>query len=171
MKFGPESEGMAHSMKKGFGAKRAFGEPIKVNDKITIIPVVKASFGGGGGGEEVRAGEEQEGAPESGKKMGSGYGFGGGVKPLGYIKIKGSCVRFKHICDWDNIIKMMMPPLCLFLLIIKHKMMKGHMQGMGPWDRKMMMKKKMMMHGMPGHQMGPGPMCECQHHKHMHPGK
>jgi len=132
LKFGPESEGMAHSMKKGFGAKRAFGEPIKVNDKITIIPVVKASFGGGGGGEEATPGEEQEGAPECGKKMGSGYGFGGGVKPLGYIKIKGSCVRFKHICDWDNMVKMMVPPLCLCLLIIKHKLMKGHAHHMSP---------------------------------------
>jgi len=153
-------DGMAHTMKKGFGTGRVFGEPIKVNEHVTIIPVARVNLGGGGGG-----GEEKKDSPGTGKKSGGqGFGFGGAVKPMGYIKIKGSCVKFKRICDWEQVMKMMMPPVCLCLLIVKHKMkmMHGHPHHMGPCD------KKMMMHGMPGHHMGHGPMHECHGHGHPH---
>jgi len=177
LKFDDVYDGMAHTVRKGFSTRKVFGEPIKVNEKVTIIPVAKVMMGGGGGGgEESVEDEEKKGAAETGKKSGGGgFGFKGGVKPLGYIKIKGSCVRFKHICDWDNMVKMMIPPVCLCLIIIKPKMMKGHPHHMSPWDRKMMM--KMMMHHMGPEGMHGGPLWkmhgmhgpgECPHHAKIH---
>ena len=166
--------GMAHTMRKGFSTRKVFGEPIKVNERVTIIPVAKVLVGGGGGGggrEESVEDEEKEGAVETGKRgRGGRFGFRGGVKPVGYIKIKGSCVKFKRIHDWEHLMKMMMPPLCLCLIIIKHKMMQAHPHHMGPWDKKMMMKKKMMMHGMhPHHMQGMHPHHMDHGHMHHHP--
>jgi len=162
--------GMGH-MKKGFGVKRAFGEPIKVNDEVTIIPVARVKMsGGGGGGEEMQSAEppaEGEAAEESKPKgQGSGYGFMGGVKPVGYIKIKGSCVKFHRIHDWEHIAKMMVPLGVIFLVMCKHKMMHmkmGQMHGGAPWMGPMMGPKMMHKHAH-GH-------CGHQHHAHKMMGK
>ena len=168
MKFDDVYDGMAHTVRKGFSTRKVFGEPIKVNERVTIIPVAKVMMGGGGGGgEESVEDEEKKDGLEIGKKgVGGGFGFRGGVKPVGYIKIKGSCVKFKRIHDWEHVLKMMLPPVCLCLLIVKHKMMQAPPHHMSPWDHKMMMKRKMMMmHGMHPHHMDHGPMHECKHHQ------
>jgi uncharacterized spore protein YtfJ len=152
--------GMPHHMKKGFGTKKVFGEPMKINDDVTIIPVAKMKMGGGGGsGEQEPAataeGEEQEAKEQKGS--GRGYGYMGAVMPVGYIEIKGKCVKFHHIPDYARIAKCAAGIAFVCMVICKKKMhMKkmAHMGmgGMPPW----------MMHG----QMHGRP-CECG----MHGGK
>jgi uncharacterized spore protein YtfJ len=186
LKHGEMYAGMGHKMKKGFGVKRAFGEPIKVNDDVTIIPVAKVKMsGGGGGGEEMKASESPaEGeAPEEqeAKGQGGGFGFMGGVKPVGYIKVKGSCVKFHRIHDWEYIAKAMIPVCVVILALLKHKMMHfkkmGYAPGMGqaagPCGPGMMHKHGHMHPGhghMHGHGAGMHPMAMHHPHHHMHHG-
>lgn len=166
MKLDDVYEGMGHTVRKGFSVKKVFGEPIKINDEVTIIPVakIKMSGGGGGGGEEGVSGAEIEGeaGEESAmKSQGGGFGFGGGVKPVGYIKIKGSCVKFVRIHDWEKIAFVCVPLTILAIKILKHKMMEekcwqgGHV-GHAGWEHK---KKMMMMH----HKGGMCPICGMHH--------
>jgi uncharacterized spore protein YtfJ len=77
LKFDDVYDGMAHTVRKGFSTSKVFGEPIKVNERVTIIPVAKVMMGGGGGGgEESVEDEEKKDGPEIGKKSG-----GGGCRP------------------------------------------------------------------------------------------
>jgi uncharacterized spore protein YtfJ len=176
--------GMAHNVKKGFSVGRVFGEPIKVSDDVTIIPVAKVKMGGGGGGGTDRPRDEVKEKKEE-ESTGGGFGFKGGVEPVGYIKVKGDCVKFVRIHDWEKIA--LMVPACLMAAgLIKHKMMKMHGMGgvhhkpcplcgmhhMAPFPMhhmaKHMMMKKMMRAKMMG---GPCPHCgmhhmgPCHHHE------
>jgi len=147
LNFQEDKGGMPHHMKKGFGTKKVFGDPIKINDEVTIIPVAKVKMGGGGGSGETEPAAMAEGEEQAPKEKGSGKGYGymGMVMPVGYIKIKGSCVRFHHIPDYPKIAKCAAGIALLCMLIAKKK---THM-------------KKMMHMGMGG--MAPGMM-----HGHMH---
>lgn len=163
MKYDEIYEGMGHTVRKGFGVKRVFGEPIKINDEVTIIPVAKVKMsGGGGGGEEMEASEASaEGEVSKGRRpkgQGGGFGFMGGVKPVGYIKVKGSCVKFHRIHDCGHIAKMMVPVCVIVLAVIKHKMM--HFKQMGYGHGPMPM----------GHMAGPCGHGMMHKHGHMYPG-
>lgn len=163
-----------HKFKKGMGVKKAFGEPIKVSDRVTIITVAKVMSGGGmgmGEGEKpAEEGEESEARPKEMMGKGGGYGYMGGVKPVGFIKVKGDCVRFVPIRDMEHMAKCMIP-VCMFAMLIfkkkmmHKKMMMGGHHGMGPHCG--------MHHGMhhgpmmmQGHHGGTCPMCG-EHHKAM----
>ena len=60
MKFDDVYDGMAHTVRKGFSTSKVFGEPIKVNERVTIIPVAKVMMGGGGGGGEESVEDEEK---------------------------------------------------------------------------------------------------------------
>jgi len=171
-------EGMGQTVRKGFRVDRVFGEPVKIGDNITIIPVAKVKMsGGGGGGESEEPGPAEEGKEANAKKAkggGAGFGFGGGVQPVGYIRIKGDCVKWVRIHDWENIARSLVPVAIVCLIIAKKKMahmgpmkMGYHHQAMGPHHHKMM-------HG-GGYGHGPGHMHHHGHgpghgpcHEHMH---
>jgi uncharacterized spore protein YtfJ len=162
--------GMPHHMKKGFGTRRVFGEPMKINDEVTIIPVAKVKMGGGGGSgdtEPAATAEGEEQAAKEQKGSGRGYGYMGKVTPVGYIKIKGSCVKFHHIPDYARIAKCAAGVALVCMLIAKKKMHMG-MGGKAPW----MMHGHMHgqpcecgMHGMHGGMKG---MHHMKHHMMMH---
>lgn len=139
---------MAESIKKGYGAGTVFGEPIQVGQGITIIPVAKVKIAGGGGGGEEQSGnggEGDEGKVDKAKGKGGGFGFKGGVKPVGYIMIKGDKARWVGIPDVDRMMKCLIPLGICALVILKRKMLHmklkkmGYMgHGMGPFGPKMM---------------------------------
>lgn len=162
MKLDDAFEGMGHTVRKGFKAKRAFGEPIKVGDGVTIIPVAKVMMAGGaGGGIEEAAGEEKEGGKGPVMGSGGGFGFKGGVKPIGYIKIKDGHARFVRIHEWDKIAIGLIALTGILAMTVKKEMM------MLEWLKWKMLKRKMMHHkGMHGHMHSHGMM----HHKGMHKG-
>ncbi len=101
---------MAGTLKKGFDVGKAFGKPVELQG-TTIIPVARINVhGGGGGGEGSVPGEpEQTGA-------GGGFGFMGGVTPLGYIEAKDGNVRWVQVFDWTKIIGNIVAVLVLYLL-------------------------------------------------------
>lgn len=101
---------MAGTLKKGFDVGKAFGKPVELQG-TTIIPVARISVHGGGGGGEgsVPGEEEQTGA-------GGGFGFMGGVTPLGYIEAKDGNVRWVQVIDWTKIIGNVSAVLVLYLL-------------------------------------------------------
>jgi uncharacterized spore protein YtfJ len=85
-----EGAGVVQRLAKRVGltarASAVFGDPV-VNDKVTVIPVAKATwgFGGGSGGEA--------------ENQGSGGGGGGIVTPIGFIEIRREDARFVPIRD------------------------------------------------------------------------
>lgn len=145
-----EEERLPHDIGKGFKADRIFGDPIKLDGDITIIPVAKAKFGGGGGGGGECSPQAEEGGAE-GKPggFGKGFGFKGGIKPLGYIEIKEGKANWVRIHDWEKLAVVI--PLCLLGLgVVKLKIMwlekVGSMAGRKPCRKCGM------------HHMGPCPM-------------
>lgn len=80
-------------------ASAVFGEPVRGEGGLTVIPVAKARFGfGGGGGSGGREGEE-----------GSGGGGGGGasVTAIGFIEVRDGSAEFKRISspmDWAALV-------------------------------------------------------------------
>lgn len=90
-------QGMADTLKKGFDVGKAYGKPIDMQG-TTIIPVARINLhGGGGGGEALPPGEEE-------KQSGGGFGWMGGVTPLGYIQAKDGDVRWVQVIDWTRVI-------------------------------------------------------------------
>lgn len=177
MKFEGVYEGMAESIKKGYGAGTVFGEPMQVGQGITIIPVAKVKIAGGGGGGEEQSrngGEGDEGKVGKAKGKGGGFGFKGGVKPVGYIMIKGDRARWVGIPDMDRMKKCLIPLGICALIILKRKMLHmklkemGYMgHGMGQFGPKMMHKPPWASGGM--HHAGYGGMHKCGHgHEHPH---
>jgi uncharacterized spore protein YtfJ len=79
-------------------ASAVFGEPVRGEGGLTVIPVAKARFGFGGGGSGGREGEE-----------GSGGGGGGGasVTAIGFIEVRHDSAEFKRIStpmDWAALV-------------------------------------------------------------------
>ena len=65
-------------------AKAVFGKAVK-RDRVSVIPVARATWGFGGGG-GTSAGEE-----------GTGGGGGGWVRPIGFIEVRDDEAKFKPI--------------------------------------------------------------------------
>jgi uncharacterized spore protein YtfJ len=78
------TKGMTDRLAESLHVKKAVGKPIKVG-KVTIVPIIMidVGFGGGGGGP---AGQPQMGA--------HGFGFGGEARPLGFVVIGKTGVKF-----------------------------------------------------------------------------
>ena len=78
------AKGMTERLSESLHVKKAVGKPVKVGN-ITIIPIIliDVGFGGGGGG---APGQAQTGA--------HGFGFGGEARPLGFVIIGKTGVKF-----------------------------------------------------------------------------
>jgi uncharacterized spore protein YtfJ len=78
------TKGMTDRLSNSLDIKKVVGKPIKVGN-VTVVPIimVDVGFGGGGGGP---AGQPQMGA--------HGFGFGGEAKPLGFVVISKTGVKF-----------------------------------------------------------------------------
>ncbi|MDR1674442.1 MAG: sporulation protein YtfJ [Oscillospiraceae bacterium] len=66
------------------------GDPIKVDEKTTLIPVSKASFGFVAGGSDIPAKIEKE-------RFGGGTGAGVSIQPVAFIVINDGNVRMMSV--------------------------------------------------------------------------
>ena len=73
-----QSSEILQNLKSFVESKTVTGEPIKINDKITVIPFTKISFGLGTGTLDGK----------------SAVGLGGAVAPVGFMVINGDDVSF-----------------------------------------------------------------------------
>lgn len=77
------------------------GDPIKVDEATTIIPVSRVTFGFASGGSDL-------GANSSKEMFGGGSGAGVSVTPVAFLVISGGSVRpvqiIEHVSAVDNVI-------------------------------------------------------------------
>ncbi len=71
------------------------GEPIKVSENVTIIPVSKVSFGFASGGSDFPSKQQKD-------LFGGGSGGGISINPIAFLVIKGDEVKIHHIATADN---------------------------------------------------------------------
>ena len=71
------------------------GEPIKVSEEVTIIPVSKVSFGFASGGSDFPSKKEKE-------LFGGGSGGGISIVPIAFLVIKGQEVKIMQLSTADN---------------------------------------------------------------------
>lgn len=97
------------------------GEPMKIQENVTIIPISKVSFGFATGGSEFK-GESME---DYNKKIeeenisyrnpfGGGSGAGVSIKPIAFLSVQGDLVKLlpvEHNCSIDRILDYV-PELC-----------------------------------------------------------
>ena len=97
------------------------GEPMKIQENVTIIPISKVSFGFAAGGSEFK-GESME---DYNKKIeeenisyrnpfGGGSGAGVSIKPIAFLSVQGDLVKLlpvEHNCSIDRILDYV-PELC-----------------------------------------------------------
>ena len=83
-------------------ASAVFGEPVRGEGGLTVIPVAKARFGFGGGG-----GSRGSGSREGEEGSGGGGGGGASVHAIGFIEVRDGGAEFKRIStpmDWAALI-------------------------------------------------------------------
>ena len=71
------------------------GEPIKVSDNVTIIPVSKVSFGFASGGSDFPSKQQKD-------LFGGGSGGGISINPIAFLVIKGEEVKILQLSTADN---------------------------------------------------------------------
>lgn len=71
------------------------GEPIYTEDKVTIIPVSKVTYGFASGGADFPSKNEKE-------LFGGGGGAGVTITPVAFLVINDGEVTLKHITAYDN---------------------------------------------------------------------
>lgn len=72
------------------------GEPIKIDDKITIIPISKVSFGFASGGSDLPNKLSRD-------LFGGGAGAGVSIKPEGFLVINDGCVNMVQASVSDSL--------------------------------------------------------------------
>lgn len=72
------------------------GEPIKIDDEITIIPISKVSFGFASGGSDLPNKLSRD-------LFGGGAGAGVSIKPEGFLVINDGCVQMVPACASDSL--------------------------------------------------------------------
>lgn len=97
------------------------GEPMKIQENVTIIPISKVSFGFAAGGSEFK----RESMEDYNKKIeeenisyrnpfGGGSGAGVSIKPIAFLSVQGDLVKLlpvEHNCSIDRILDYV-PELC-----------------------------------------------------------
>lgn len=81
------------------------GNPIHTEDGTLILPISKVSFGFASGGSEIPTKFNRESS--NGYPFGGGSGAGVSVKPVGFLVVKNSDVRFvslDHETSYDRMI-------------------------------------------------------------------
>lgn len=76
-------------------ANTVIGNPIKVSDEVTLIPVSKISFGFASGGSDFPNKSEKE-------LFGGGSGGGISINPIAFIVINNGAVKVMQIPSSDN---------------------------------------------------------------------
>lgn len=71
------------------------GEPIKVSDELTIIPISKVSFGFASGGSDFPSKRDKE-------LFGGGSGGGISINPLAFLVVKGTDVKLMQLSTAEN---------------------------------------------------------------------
>lgn len=71
------------------------GEPIKLSEEITVIPVSKVTYGFASGGSDFPSKSNQE-------LFGGGGGAGITINPVAFLILKNGEVTLKHITANDN---------------------------------------------------------------------
>ncbi len=71
------------------------GEPIVLNDEITVIPVSKVTYGFASGGSDFPSKNSKE-------LFGGGGGAGVTINPVAFLVLKNGEVTLKHITSNDN---------------------------------------------------------------------
>ena len=71
------------------------GEPIKLSEEITVIPVSKVTYGFASGGADFPSKNSKE-------LFGGGGGAGITINPVAFLILKGGEVTLKHITANDN---------------------------------------------------------------------
>ena len=75
--------------------KTIIGDPIKVAENVTIIPISKVSFGFASGGSDFPSKKEKD-------LFGGGSGGGISINPIAFIVIKGEEVKIMQLSTADN---------------------------------------------------------------------
>lgn len=97
------------------------GEPMKINENVSIIPISKVSFGFAAGGSEF-IGESIEDYNKKAEEenisyknpFGGGSGAGVSIKPVAFLTIQGEIVKLlpvEHNCAIDKVLDYL-PELC-----------------------------------------------------------
>ena len=97
------------------------GEPMKIQENVTIIPISKVSFGFAAGGSEFK-GESMEDYKKKIEEenisyrnpFGGGSGAGVSIKPIAFLSVQGDLVKLlpvEHNCSIDRILDYV-PELC-----------------------------------------------------------
>jgi sporulation protein YtfJ len=71
------------------------GEPIKISEEITIIPISKVSFGFASGGSDFPSKRDKE-------LFGGGSGGGISINPLAFLVVKGTDVKLMQLSTAEN---------------------------------------------------------------------
>ncbi len=97
------------------------GEPIKIQENVSIIPISKVCFGFAAGGSEFKGESiedykkrEEEESISYKNPFGGGSGAGVSIKPVAFLVIQGENVKLlpvEHSCTIDKILDYM-PELC-----------------------------------------------------------
>lgn len=75
--------------------KTIIGDPIKVAENVTIIPISKVSFGFASGGSDFPSKKEKD-------LFGGGSGGGISINPIAFLVIKGEEVKIMQLSTADN---------------------------------------------------------------------
>lgn len=81
------------SLKDIVDVNTVIGEPLKISENLTIIPVTKVTFGYGGGGGSYPKKETKD------ETFGGGTGAGATVEPLAFLIVKDDDVRLLQLAE------------------------------------------------------------------------
>lgn len=97
------------------------GEPIQIQEDISIIPISKVSFGFAAGGSEFKGEAIEDYSKKENEEnisyrnpFGGGSGAGVSIKPVAFIVVQGKTVKLlpvEHSCTIDKVLDYM-PELC-----------------------------------------------------------
>lgn len=86
-----------NSLKDIVDINTVIGDPIRLSDALTIIPVSKVSFGYGGGGGSY----PKKDAPK--ESFGGGTGAGATVEPIAFLIVRGDDVRLLQLTEVSSV--------------------------------------------------------------------
>jgi uncharacterized spore protein YtfJ len=93
------SHQLIEKMMDSLNTGAVFGAPVREGD-VTLIPVSRIWYGFGEGSGYGRADTPPEGKQgQAGEGGGEGGAGGGSARPMGYVRIAGSDVRYEPILD------------------------------------------------------------------------
>lgn len=92
-------ESTLQSLRQLVSANAIVGEPIRMGDDVTIVPISKISFGYGTGGSDIPS---KYAGQNTGFHFGGGGGGGATVEPIAFIIMQNGEIRVQQIATADN---------------------------------------------------------------------